>query len=68
MTIGDRVELTGLLGWMPDFGVYLLLLDGGRFRVLHIDAPDPKLSGHQVHVIGRKGGPHVIEVDAMRRA
>ena len=67
MPAGDPVDLRGLLGWMPDFGLYVLLMEGGFYRVLSTTDPDPKLVGGRVRIIGRSGGGNLITVDKLSK-
>ncbi len=36
MPDNQSIEITGLFGFMPCFGVHILLADEGRFYIAHI--------------------------------
>ena len=58
-----RITVTGLFGFMPCFGVYLLLESSGRFYIAHMPETAHIYIGHRVRATGLRDGPNVLAID-----
>ena len=59
----QSIEVIGLFGFMPCFGLHILLADTGRFYIAHIPETAHLYVGHHVTATGRRHGLHVLEID-----
>ena len=52
MPDNQSIEVTGLFGFIPCFGVHILLADKGRFYIAHIPETAHLYVGYRVAVTG----------------
>jgi len=65
MPDNQSIEVTGLFGFIPCFGVHILLADKGRFYIAHIPETAHLYVGYRVAVTGRREGLHVLEIESI---